>query len=450
MALPDKNPDPLTPEPPPSFQPAGLANKSAANTGAKATSSSARGQLAIAQKTRSLSVAIKAATLAKPVLASGGEGSEVAIHDPDFGIYSHSEQVRQRHYYSRLTLNLFAVLFIGGMVISVWSFWPKLSGWWAGVATTDQQYFDNIIDGLLAMDNQKYQVELETTIDQFGQTDIANIGGEFISNQVDPANPGLSQSAIELDFRHQLSVATATSQARYETIVIGVDQIRDPTNQTRYLRIRPLKFNQNQVTLTELHQTWARLDPEDSPAGANPTSLILSLADDLTTNYDHYDYTILLPNLNLSNPAQRSQAREYLLANSPYHPFDCQIDDSDASHLVTCQFLIESDKIYQFYRYAYQEILKVDIPERYNDLRQQQTKLPERFSLTIDTRTQQPTRLETSWPRLVAGQEIPDQLIINYQPDPEDQIEIPANPLTIKAYRQRLQQFEANNQALFN
>ena len=130
-------------DPPPSFQTAGLVNKSAANTSYNTSDNSgSRGPSAISQKTRSIGVAIRAAALAKPVMVGGMNTTDVSLHDPDFGIYSHSEQVRQRHYYSRLTLNMIMVFLIGIAVISAWSFWPKLTGWWSGITTTDQQYFD--------------------------------------------------------------------------------------------------------------------------------------------------------------------------------------------------------------------------------------------------------------------------------------------------------------------
>ena len=379
-------------------------------------------------------------------MAGGGDGTDLTVHDPDFGIYSHSEQVRHRHYYSRLTLNMFAVLFIGGMVVSVWSFWPKLSGWWAGITKTDQQYFNDIIDGLLTTDVQKYQVELETTIGQFGQTDPATISGEFVASQPDPAAPGPTQSSIELDFKHPLSVATANPPARRETIVLGVDQIHNPDNQNRYLRIRPLEFNQTQVALTDLHQTWTQLSQNESLTDGQSNSLLLSLADNLTTNYNHHDYTLLLPTINLSNPTQRDQARDYLIANSPYHSFDCQVVDSDSNHLVTCQLLVKPDKVYQFYQYVYLELLETTVPARYADLQQFKAHLPELLELTIDTRQQQPARLVVRRPRSIAGQTTTEKLTIDYQPGADDQIEIPPRPLLeIDGYRQRVQQFEANN-----
>ena len=96
-------------------------------------------------------------------------------------------------------------------------------------------------------DVQKYDVELETTIDQFGQADIATVTGEFITTQANPLIENPAQSSIELDFSHQVSVATTNTPARYETIVLGVDQIVNPSEQSRYIRTRLIEFNQNPV-----------------------------------------------------------------------------------------------------------------------------------------------------------------------------------------------------------
>lgn len=437
-------------DPPPSFQAAGLANKSAANTSDKTSDKSgSRGSSAISQKTRSIGVAIRAAALAKPVMAGGANSADVAIHDPDFGIYSHSEQVRQRHYYSRLTLNLIVIFFVGVAVISAWSFWPKLAGWWSGITTTDQQYFDNIIDGLLMTDTQKYEVELETAIDQFGQTDTATITGGFITTQADPLAKNPSQSSIELDFRHQISVGTANAPAVYETIVLGVDQIGDPAEQSRYLRIRPNEFNRQSVSLTDLHQTWTKLGDNESLADNQP-SLLLDLADDLETNYGHYNYTLLLPAINIDDAGQRAEARQYLLDNPPYHPFDCRVEDSDDDNLVTCQILVQKDKVQQFYRHLYTEILEAEaVPARYDDPNLAE-KLPDRFHLTIDTSEQRPTKLVATLHRNVGGSVLPDRLTIDYQNGGDETIEIPSQSQPLGGYRQKVRQFETNNAHLFN
>lgn len=453
--LPTANANPAGPpapnyDPPPSFQAAGLANKSAANTGSKYTDNSGgRAQSAISQKTKSIGVAIRAAALAKPIMAGGTGNGNVALHDPDFGIYSHSEQVRQRHYYSRLTLNMIVVLFIGIAVISAWSFWPKLSGWWSGITTTDQQYLDNIIDGLLMTDIQKYDVELETTIDQFGQADVATITGEFITTQSDPLVDNPRQSSIELDFSHQISVATADTKARYETIVLGVDRITNPVEQSRYIRIRPVEFNQNQVGLGDLHQTWAKIGDAETLSDGQP-SLLINLAEDLETNYNHYDYTLLLPSINISDPNQREAAKQYLVDNPPYHPFDCRIEDPDAGNLVTCQILVAKDKVQQFYRHLYSEIFETEtIPAKYDDPGLI-AKLPDQFRLTIDTSEQRPVKLVANLDRSVGGGVSPDTVTINYQKDNNETIEIPAQPLDINSYRQSVRQFETSNAYLFN
>ena len=440
-------------DPPPSFQTAGLVNKSAANTGYNTSDNiGSRGPSAISQKTRSIGVAIRAAALAKPVIVGGMSTADASLHDPDFGIYSHSEQVRQRHYYSRLTLNMIVVFLIGIAVISAWSFWPKLTGWWAGITTTDQQYFDNIIDGLLMTDVQKYDVELETTIGQFGQTDVATVTGEFITTQADPLIENPAQSSIELDFSHQVSVATTNTQARYDTIVLGVDQIVNPSEQSRYLRIRPIEINQNPVSLTELHQTWTKLGNNEALADGQP-GLLLDLADDLETNYNHQNYALLLPAINISDPAQREEARQYLLDNPPYRPFDCRVEDPDASNLVTCQILVELSKLQQFYRYVYLEILGAEtVPAKYDEANISRLFDDDggRFDLTIDATEQRPVRLIISRDRKVGGSVSPDKLTIEYQNDSNETIEIPSQPLIVDSYRQNIRQFETNNADLFN
>lgn len=432
-------------DPPPSFQAADLANKSAANTSHKTSDKSgSRGSSAISQKTRSIGVAIRAAALAKPVMASGMNGADVAIHDPDFGIYSHSEQVRQRHYYSRLTLNLIVIFFVGVAVISAWSFWPKLAGWWSGITTTDQQYFDSIIDDLLTTDTLKYDVELETAIDQFGQTDAVTITGEFITTQADPLAANPAQTSIELDFENQVSVGVGSNPARYDTIVLGVDQINNPVEQSRYLRIRPNEFDQNPVSLTDLHQTWVRLKDGQILADDSP-SLLLDLADDLERNYNHSDYIPLLPAINISDPGQREEAKQYLLDNPPYHPFDCRVEDSADDNQVTCQILVEKDKVQQFYRHLYIEILGAEtVPDGYDDPSLTE-RLPDRFHLTINTAEQRPVKLVATLHRNVGGSRLPDRLIINYQNGGDETIEIPSQPQSLDRYRQVVRQFQTNN-----
>lgn len=386
--------------------------------------------------------------MAKPVMAGGASSSDVTIHDPDFGIYSHSEQVRQRHYYSRLTLNMIVIFFVGVAVISAWSFWPKLAGWWSGITTTDQQYFDNIIDSLLLTDTQKYEVDLETAIDQFGRSDNASISGEFIMTQADPLADNPSHSSIELDFRYQTRVATTNAEATYQTLVLGVDRIDNPVERARYLRIRPTEFNQTPISLTDLHQTWGRLGENESLSGES-SELLLGLADDLESNYNHYDYTLLLPAINITDPTQRESARQYLLDNPPYHPFDCRVDDPEAQNLVTCRILVRKDKVQQFYRHLYSVILGAEtIPARYDDPNLAD-KLPDQFDLTIDTSQQRPARLAATLHRDVGGQRLPDRLVINYQNDGDETVEIPAQSQKASTYRQSVQRFITNNPHLF-
>ena len=348
---------------------------------------------------------------------------------------------------------MIVVLFIGIAVVSAWSVWPKLAGWWSGITTTDQQYFDNIIDGLLMTDVQKYDVDLETTIDQFGQADIATVTGEFITTQADPLVESPSQSSIELDFSHRVSIATANTTARYETIILGVDRILNPAEGSRYIRIRPIEFNQSPVSLTDLHQTWTKLSTDETLTDGQP-SLLLDLADDLATNYNYYNYTLLLPTINISDPVQRESARQYLLDNPPYHPFDCRVEDPEASNLITCQVLVEVTKVQQFYRHVYLEILGAEtVPARYdkdNLNRLFDEDRGGRFHLTIDTAEQRPVKLVTNLRRRVGGSVSPDKLTIHYQNDSNETVEIPGQPLTADSYRQNVRQFETNNADLFN
>ena len=150
--------------------------------------------------------------------------------------------------------------------------------------------------------------------------------------------------------------------------------------------------------MTELHQTWTKLGNNEALADGQP-SLLLDLADDLETNYNHQNYTLLLPAINISDPAQREEARQYLLDNPPYRPFDCRVEDPDASNLITCQILVELSKLQQFYRYVYLEILGAEtVPTKYDEVNISRLFDDDggRFDLTIDTTEKRPVRLVIS------------------------------------------------------